>query len=479
MGKKKKFIDKKKAVTFHLVHRSQQDPLICDENAPQHVLVPADGATPGPSTSKSQNKLDPAKRKEEQKKFGIFFDDDYDYLQHLRDVGQQVVSWEPVEPRQKNKSGEEPKAAKIQLPSSVFASEFEEDEGLLRRAIPVKGPRPDWDPDVVAALDEDFNFDDPENQLEDNFMELAMQEGEEYDEDDEKNWSDYDSNAADESGNEYDDEEYDDLGPLRGFGNEETKSRFTEYSMSSSVIRRNEQLTLLDDKFEKFYEQYDDMEVGALDCDEIEGTMDPNDEMLLRFATEFKKEHKSIPYEKSYDICRMVKMQMKDESSEEEMVELEVSDDEEKKWDCQSILSTYSNLYNHPKLIQEPSKRKKKIEIDPKTGVPKNVFSENTSKLTAKALSKLNTNSSEPSSSQAGPKSLCAQSVISTLSVLSIRPKDETPEEKKERKKLLKDYRAERRIERKANTLAFKEEKRRQDQIKANNRNNIQGNRIL
>lgn len=33
--------------------------------------------------------------------------------------------------------------------------------------------------------------------------------------------------------------------------NEETKSRFTEYSLSSSVIRRNEQLTLLDDRFEK------------------------------------------------------------------------------------------------------------------------------------------------------------------------------------------------------------------------------------
>jgi protein LTV1 len=39
--KKKKFIDRKNAVTFHLVHRSQQDPLIADEKAPQHVLLPA------------------------------------------------------------------------------------------------------------------------------------------------------------------------------------------------------------------------------------------------------------------------------------------------------------------------------------------------------------------------------------------------------------------------------------------------------
>lgn len=37
---KKKFIKKKNSVTFHVVHRSQHDPLITDETAPQHVLVP-------------------------------------------------------------------------------------------------------------------------------------------------------------------------------------------------------------------------------------------------------------------------------------------------------------------------------------------------------------------------------------------------------------------------------------------------------
>lgn len=39
-GKTKKFIDKKNSVTFYLAHRSQKDPLIVDETAPQHVLVP-------------------------------------------------------------------------------------------------------------------------------------------------------------------------------------------------------------------------------------------------------------------------------------------------------------------------------------------------------------------------------------------------------------------------------------------------------
>ena len=41
--KKGKFIDKKKAVSFRLVHRSQRDPLAADSDAPQHVLQPMDG----------------------------------------------------------------------------------------------------------------------------------------------------------------------------------------------------------------------------------------------------------------------------------------------------------------------------------------------------------------------------------------------------------------------------------------------------
>ena len=39
------------------------------------------------------------------------------------------------------------------------------------------------------------------------------------------------------------------------FAEEETKSRFTNYSMTSSVIRRNEGLTLIDDRFEKVRER--------------------------------------------------------------------------------------------------------------------------------------------------------------------------------------------------------------------------------
>lgn len=483
MGKKK-FIDKKKAVTFRLVNRSQQDPLYVDETAPQHVLVPVSAPGKGgdprgfasalrPSSSAGQ--MDAEKRKKEQAKFGVYFDDDYDYLQHLREPGRNEVYWEPVEPT-KTAGAEK---VSIKLPSSVFASEVEEAEGLMKKKAQQRpGPRPDWDPDVVAALDEDFNFDDPSNELEDNFMELAMggegdvEEGDDdfFDEEDEDGeYSDVDSNDAAMS--DEDGEERDGLGPL-AFDREETKSRFTEYSMSSSVIRRNEQLTLLDDRFEKFYEQYDDPELGALDCEDIEGHVEINDSVLLQYAEEYRKERDEkyeVDYDKQWDKERILKLQ-EVSSDEEEMVELEVEDETQKKWDCESILSTYSNCYNHPKLIEEPKKRKSaaKISIHPKTGLPMNTLGADSGKLTMKSLARHEQDASAPK--PGGPKSLCDGTVISTLSVLSIRPKDETSDEKRERKKLLKEYRAERRIERKANTEAFKEEKKQQEKIQINKR---------
>lgn len=470
-GKTKKFIDKKNSVTFHLVHRSQRDPLIADETAPERVLIPLE------DTQASKKKLND-KRKKEQQKYGIYFDDDYDYLKHLRDVNSLTAEWERVDACTSSKSNDQTNAPKINLPSSVFASNVEEKVGLLNKAAPVSGLQLDLDPDIVAAMDDDFDYENSENELEDNFMELANAPisneilPEKYDQ------------ASDVSSEfELSDEEEDEVHSLDGlsrytFREEETKSRFTEYSMSSSVIRRNEQLTLLDDKFEKMYAGYDEDEIGALDCDEIEGHIAPNSDLVLQCATEFEKQQN----ENTVNITQLMKDKMKildkeysSSEDEDSLEELVVDAREKDKWDCESIISTYSNIYNHPKLISEP-KHLQKIKINPRTGIPKNVLNGCSRKLTINALTQFeeqNTNC-KPEYSQS-----IAETMKSTLSTLSIRPKNETSEERKQRKKALKEYRKERRIERKVNREAFKEEKKRQEKILLNNRQNIQGNKIL
>lgn len=331
-------------------------------------------------------------------------------MQHLRTKeDRNDVYWEYIPPAnlkgktndENEESTEKPKAKSVgfTLPSSVFASEFEEDEGLLRKAAPHLGPRPDLEPEIVAALDDDFDFENPNNELEDNFMELAMGAKGDGDCDGEyEEYSDIDSDFDGESFDEDEDDDGDRLGPLRShrrmpdFDGEETKSRFTEYSMSSSVIRRNEQLTLLDDRFEKFFEDYDEPEIGALDCEEIGGHVEMSGDLLNQCMVELKRDVNDLPYDRKWDEQRIKKI-LDEESSDEEMVEIEINEDTpDKKWDCESVLSAYSNAYNHPKVISEPRRRKgSKIVINPKTGVPMNVFNGENTTLTLKSVAKFNT----------------------------------------------------------------------------------------
>lgn len=216
-----------------MVHRSQQDPLIADENAPQHVLLPVENR---------ENKKQKEKRLEEQHKFGVYYDDDCNYLEHLKDVSDNRMEWPDHVEKTINDRIE---LTRAQLPESVFPSEQEEDVGMLAKAAPVSGPQLHLDPDLVAAMDDDFDYLDPENQLEDNFIELAdgIVSDQEFDDNDE---SEFGSEGMDEVGSLD--------GSERSFSKEETKSKFTSYSMTSSVMRRNEQLSLLDEKFEKVIE---------------------------------------------------------------------------------------------------------------------------------------------------------------------------------------------------------------------------------
>lgn len=43
-----------------------------------------------------------------------------------------------------------------------------------------------------------------------------------------------------------------------------------------------------------------------------------------------------------------------DSDKEEATYKLPIENSNEKKWDCESIISTYSNTYNHPALIKDP-----------------------------------------------------------------------------------------------------------------------------
>lgn len=168
--------------------------------------------------------------------------------------------------------------------------------GYFNQAAPDHDPKINWDPDIVRLLDDDTQIEpegDEDEELEDDFFVKANQEvskwrekktdEDEDDDDDDDNFS----NQADDD--DYDDYEDDDDGSeTKSMRDLEKKSRFSEYSMSSSVIRRNESLKLLDEQFERLFAQYDDDQIGALDTEEIEGFRG-QDSVLNAALEEFSK----------------------------------------------------------------------------------------------------------------------------------------------------------------------------------------------
>uniref|UniRef100_A0A3Q2G585 Protein LTV1 homolog n=1 Tax=Cyprinodon variegatus TaxID=28743 RepID=A0A3Q2G585_CYPVA len=384
----------------HLVHRSQRDPLAADEKAPQHVLLPA-------------AKVDAEKRLEEQRNFGVFFDDDYDYLQHLKEASgpSELVNHVliPVWFEQE---------ATLHLPSSVFASEFEEDVGLLNKAAPVSGPRLDMDPDIVAALDEDFDFDDPDNILEDDFILKA--------------------NCTDRA--------LDFMKTLH-FEGSIFKQVFLATNENLKSIQEFDVIVF------QFYEQFDDDEIGALDNAELEGFIGPDSGRLEEVIRDyFKEKQKDSLRPEDLGPKELPVVKEEDEDEEEEEMETVAIEAPQENWDCETIISnTFWSLY----IFACP--QPKPIRVSNRTGIPLDVLpSKGLTAKQAERMTRINDSDLPRVSTQP-------------------RSREESKEEKKARKQAIKEERKERRVEKKANKTAFKEEKARQEKQMLNLRTNIQG----
>ena len=224
---RRKFIDKKAAHTFQVVHRAQNDPLINDASAPQMVL--AEKAQPhrpteddyayssaGSVFSSSRSDYRSSKIKQrgdledefgiavrrnegEAAEHGVFYDDtEYDYMQHMRDLGsgEGAVTWveanapKPVKGKGKQRLedalagldvndaqsvgesvGTQSSVARSLLPEDVLPSEFVRRQTYQdQQDVPddIAGFQPDMDPrlrEVLEALDDEEYVDDGEDDI--------------------------------------------------------------------------------------------------------------------------------------------------------------------------------------------------------------------------------------------------------------------------------------------------------------------------
>ncbi|KAH8725970.1 Low temperature viability protein [Phaeosphaeriaceae sp. PMI808] len=225
---RRKFIDKKSAINYRLVHRAQNDPRIHDEDAPQMVFAetgvanmreesePAGSsrasqysAATGRSKIRSRRDLESEfqsnvrKNEGEAANYGVYYDDtEYDYMQHLRDLGSGGGEAYFVEAPAEKKKGKQKldladalrntslddrqsdaglsMSSNISSVSDVFGEDMAPSEFVRKTTyqdqqnIPdaIAGFQPDMDPrlrEVLEALEDDAYVDDED----DIFAELA------------------------------------------------------------------------------------------------------------------------------------------------------------------------------------------------------------------------------------------------------------------------------------------------------------------
>ncbi|KAJ7201283.1 Low temperature viability protein-domain-containing protein [Mycena pura] len=265
------------------------------------------------------------------------------------------------------------------------------------------------------------------------------------------------------------------------------------YSMSSSSMYRNEALQTLDERFDqmilKQYNSDDDMESSAdeqeddNDAPELITSRDDFESMMDEFLNDYeilgRKMKPKLDGDSGADKLNTLRRAMgQDErvrvAADEEEVDdilmpLDV-DDRMDRWDCETILSemisTYSNLENHPRLIRARDRdlgKKQapvaKIHLDPRTGLPFVVTGEHANVLRKpKGLVSFASHSdSEPSDEDQRP-------AVGTIK----RERNEPKDAKKARKAAVKEGKQARRAEKKTTKELFGAELKTQNRALGN-----------
>ena len=358
----------------------------------------------------------------------------------------------------------------VALEAHLTAVENVDDYNVMAATAQEK-PGPHWDEDIAQTMAD--NFTDFCDDLEDDFVTLAGGVADENYDNDFPELGAFDGDYEDEDGScevyregaraddwrdvlaETEMDQHTDplLEERKKFllgdnymDSKSQKSRFTEYSLTSSAVPRSECQTDLDDHFEIMYGEYDDLEVGALDHEEVEGHLKTDHPAVLHVLG-LDGEGKGQPVVDSDDDPEMrvtiddISERLQECASDVDSDDLFPEPEPKPEFDCESILSTYSNIYNRPKVI----KAETKVQLD-QSGMPK-LEKDYPEKLPHPDESEMDRLKWIPP---------------------NIKRKDETKEETRERQKIQKEEQRLRRIEKKNNKLAFKMEEIRQQRSEIN-----------
>ncbi|KAF8048738.1 hypothetical protein N665_2421s0007 [Sinapis alba] len=379
MGKKK-FIDKKKAATFELCPRDTSDPLYSDAPGGDKIFLRVDQNPVninGFTEEGDNSQFDDAPEEEEDLAYGYssfvgssnnplpadvrkeilelgYPDDGYNYLDHLREIkntggGSNFYANPKFEGEYLPRDVKAYDASRVKVSGVVVDGD---DDKLMysvaSKTVNVKVKKA-IDPEVAALLEDSdgSEFGSDVEDLEEDFVVQAnlAQEGEGSSGVGNEEVVEFADRPVAENNprvprqidelfdqlelNEYGSESEDNDGYMSGDGEEE----FRAQSVGNNLIYEKPKDYELDEKY-----------------------MNPAD--LLKNSDSVKDKE-----ELEYIIRRSVQYgENLVNSNEDEFVEVvEESSDESEKWDCETVVTTYTNTDNHPGKICDPDRARKKL----------------------------------------------------------------------------------------------------------------------
>ncbi|KAH9997790.1 Low temperature viability protein-domain-containing protein [Russula compacta] len=272
----------------------------------------------------------------------------------------------------------------------------------------------------------------------------------------------------------------DTVGQMPGFSTTTSRRRGQEtsdasgFSMSSASIFRSDGLRDLDDRFdqaEKEYIEDEGSEDGPPDSGDSDSTPELiasredfdslMDDFLHNYEVSGGKMKPSLPgsgpeklqslrLAMGRDKCLMV--DHSDQEHNQDDIYAMIEDEKRERWDVETVLTTYTNLENHPRLIKAREEHKiSKIRLDPKTGFPL---------VEGKSTSRSNV-------SQSSLEKRAAVNSTAAPRITTRRPREEPAEERRERKRVVKAERHARRVEKKEKKEQFSAALKQQSQALA------------
>ena len=587
---------------FALVHRSVRDPKLNDPEAGERVLSEVQRGkgkvgrivVMGTQSTKvdafwqgrtkddlegllgAENLAEIRANEGEAALYGVYYDDtDYDYMQHMRMVGEKAGpdgeeygSTLVEAPRKNDAKGKGKERTAASHPVSFRDATVDPDEQeeqtyreYLESSAQEEGLRPDMDPalrEILEALEDEAYVEDDtasdlgssrdggnfldallggsgkgdlrDRPLEDLFDEDELEEAEHGNDLDpsstyatqvakfKRRGGDSDDDFESED-DEFASEAGDTIAELRASSarrpprkaKADTRSLASgsAFSMSSSSMFRNDGLTTLDDRFDQIEAMYEDdsdeeedipEDLEDLSTEQHTQLNNLMDEFLMKYEVlgvkmkpvlgapdasgAEKLEQLREQFDKMYVLESAKRQEAEERARRKTGVDIDKEDmwvedrEEGKKWDVETVLSTYSNLENHPRMLRlqgslDGSKKKRRglqsitsqassipparISLDPKTGFPVVLSAESPANDQGAA---------EDGDSDATVDADAINGYAKRQTIA--RAKDETPEQKKARKAEVKADRQARRVEKKGTKETFGQERKRQIKTQQN-----------